>query len=279
MRNIYILIVLTILSLFLVGCNKEKLNEESYKIPQNTDENIKEIEENKNQVDLDDKSMSESDNAELNSNNIDPIEVVSSIIPYGNFELDREELKDGVDYFVVRCTDPENNSTIGWYFVRKDDGKLFEWNLANNTLIEVEQSNLDYESDNYQKLLGHWAADNGVEYWYGDGYAYSNSISGLSKENIIYMSKREEIVNCFKAFNEANFIYGDNIYNFTDVFLVDEIIDNCIVLQYPIMDDFLYQEILIFEDENTIDVISKIDYNIFSYSGVKSRIDDKTKPN
>lgn len=210
-----------------------------------------------------------------------PIEIISNIIPYGNFVVDREEVKDGTEYFVIMCTDPETDATIGWYYLRKEDEKLFELNLISNELIEVVQTETSHSSNAYKKLLGHWIAENGVEYWYGDGYVYAKSIYGLSKNNVTaYISEKEEIKNYFEAYNEAVVTYSVNdIQNLTEALCRDDIINNCIILQYELQDDFIYHAILIFKDDNTIQVISRFDYTMFGYAGDLVRVDYKTSPN
>lgn len=218
------------------------------------------------------------------SNDIDPIKIVSNIIPYGNFEIDREESRDGIDYFVIKCSDETTSVVTGWYYLRKSDNQLFELNLANNSLIEVIKSNNINSSTLYNKLLGHWLADNGVEYWYGDKYQYCYSVTGLSKENISYISDREYIINYFTAHKDAIFMeYITDNRNLTvkDFFLNNDIINNCVIA--VIVDkknDYVFNEVIVLsEDGKSFKSYVKLDTDLFTYSGVNQRIDNKTTPN
>lgn len=215
---------------------------------------------------------------------IDAIEIISSIIPYGNFEIDREEVRDGVEYCVIRCTDPDTNNTIGWYYLRKEDEKLFEWNLANNTLIEVIQNTTTHLSKPYEKLLGHWIADNGVEYWYGEEYLYSDSITGMESDSITYISDRDEIINYFAAFKDAKYIenqYDNRGLTVYDYFMNDDIIDNCVIeMIYDEESNFMYQGInVLSEDGNSSISYSRLDVELFIKSGSMKRVSSETSPN
>lgn len=156
-------------------------------------------------------------------------------------------------------------------------------NSNNREETDVVQTPEKDKLDNYEKLLGHWVAENGVEYWYGDGYVYSNSNNGLSKDNIVsYIYEREDKIRYFNSFKDAKFIDAYNrTYNFAETFLKDEILDNCIVLTYEYDEEFdlTFEKIIVFEDDNTYFSIINDHDELFIYYDVHYRMDYKTSPN
>ena len=86
-------------------------------------------------------------NAELRSTEVTidkALEKVWNIVPNkatntGIF-LDREEVRDGVKYFVIHVYDNMSThvATRGWYYVNSVDGRVYEWDLAADKLNLVQ---------------------------------------------------------------------------------------------------------------------------------------------
>jgi hypothetical protein len=71
------------------------------------------------------------------------IEIVSKIIKNKNPNLkvayDHIQKRGGKNYFVIRVYDDmiDHISTLGWFYVQIETGKVFEWNLIEDILIPM----------------------------------------------------------------------------------------------------------------------------------------------
>ncbi|QGU94437.1 hypothetical protein GOM49_04365 [Clostridium bovifaecis] len=55
--------------------------------------------------------------------------------------FDREEVRDGVKYYVIQVFDnmPTHTAARGWYFVNSKDGIVYEWDLASDKLNLIKK--------------------------------------------------------------------------------------------------------------------------------------------
>lgn len=53
------------------------------------------------------------------------------------FSFDHEESRNGTDYYVIHAFEDmgDHVATLGWYYVEKNGGKVYEWNLAGDELM------------------------------------------------------------------------------------------------------------------------------------------------
>ncbi|WP_446898954.1 hypothetical protein ACSVC9_03405 [Clostridium sp. LBM24168] len=56
--------------------------------------------------------------------------------PNASFTFDHNEIKDNAEYYVIHAFDSmeDHGATIGWYYVNKSNGKVYEYDLVNNKL-------------------------------------------------------------------------------------------------------------------------------------------------
>lgn len=67
-------------------------------------------------------------------------EILKSTFPNFDFNFDREEIENGEEYFIFRKISQGNdghNPTTGWYYVSKQSGQVFEFDLINLVLIPI----------------------------------------------------------------------------------------------------------------------------------------------
>lgn len=59
--------------------------------------------------------------------------------PNASFTFDHNETRDNVEYYVIHAFDSmeDHGATTGWYYVDKSNGKVYEYDLANNKLIPI----------------------------------------------------------------------------------------------------------------------------------------------
>ncbi len=119
---------------------EEKELEEAQKIEDN-----KRIEENqKRQIKEKNKTKEESKNSqEKVTTKKKAEEIVKNKIGTGNNNIkaicEGEKVREGVSYYIVHVYEvvEDHTATMGWYYVNKDNGQVFLWDLASDILKPI----------------------------------------------------------------------------------------------------------------------------------------------
>ena len=70
-------------------------------------------------------------------------EIVKNKVGTGNNNIkaicEGEEVREGVSYYSVHVYEvvEDHTATMGWYYVRKDNGQVFLWDLASDILKPI----------------------------------------------------------------------------------------------------------------------------------------------
>ncbi|EJO5346564.1 tetratricopeptide repeat protein [Clostridium botulinum] len=121
------------------------LKEQYIKEDKDLKEEVKKAEENqKNQAQEENKSKEENKNLQGKVTTKDKAEeIVKNKLGTSNNNMkaicEREEVKDGVSYYLIHVYEvvEDHTATMGWYYVRKDNGKVFLWDLTSNILKPI----------------------------------------------------------------------------------------------------------------------------------------------
>lgn len=65
---------------------------------------------------------------------LDALKKNVEIVPGGMFAFDHMAKENSVEYYMIRYYD--GSGTIAWFYVQKDNGKIFILNLVTNKLVE-----------------------------------------------------------------------------------------------------------------------------------------------
>ncbi|AEB76899.1 hypothetical protein [Clostridium botulinum] len=67
------------------------------------------------------------------------IKSTSQEIPNLKVEYDHDDVKLGIKYFVIHvyCVVEDHTATMGWYYVNKQNGKCYKWDLIEDSLIPL----------------------------------------------------------------------------------------------------------------------------------------------